>query len=1765
MTHLPLLPTKPDPTPASPIDEGPVGKTVSVSSRVVADGFGDDDHARICMLLRPWVGAGESQIDISAWPSQIVKHTKLATKQVGLRIIPLPGNLPKTTAEAENAIRELAGKEGLSQLPRLNAKLAWSPEAGPNLVDKSGSSPIDRFWRRMMNPNGAKSPFWELLVKTLACEPSAPRCAAYLPTPHGAASLIFTLQRGRALLEAIASADSPLAMNSDTTTEFNLARPWYREEQPVRLASSTPDLPAAGPDPTSPEHVEFWLAPYRKRTAAMLAGETPDPIWPEARTLARAILAGDPAAAQVLECVQAAHHLTLPQDQSTLFCASPQQELETAQRRLGALLSLPTLQRLFGFAFDLRIENALVAEALPKLREKLGIKSATPFVALAPDSPDGSWTLARFEPDATCAVFCPASWDEIFERPDKARIAHGLRNLARRNKQNNPIYDIITIDPALATENSINNTAARERSDAKGSALAPLERGRPALHNGGLRVIEEDKTDNDKKDARGCPSQDIIEDAADLKIGDRLMVGIEVKGGDILWRTPDYRAIEFKDPEPESKVNTEWIEEELDRRHLATNQRRRVQLDGAMAVSATQAVLDDKPGDDPLAKEAIKVIEDSTVALWGSDPAGVAPPEYNQKTRQTITTKKLKVVEELNVTRHFRSPSRDKKHHESLLSPALRFGWSYYTALAPVFEGGGSMTPADVARISQHIPAVSLPPVRDQSKRLRGRRFLRHERINAPMALLLDNDVATLAKLTPPQLSPDMYVRTTADDKSRMVSSTRRLIVPPPVPLQFAMLHDVLRDIGKGVKKPKLGLSGLSLLGAKDRPEDKKPNRARVGNVESPDRYTYYPDPAASVMMFGLKLPAETGLENAPFVERPIAIQVGARTWPDKTAVREQLHPWPNVVPIHLELKAVEAHSLDDKGRPTPRIESGGLKWLTSEGKIVDGGGGNAVEVHLVRVSLARGETLALQAWYAPTVAQLTEWFDAVESAGLLLIAENTRKGDEHAACLAILKEKLKVSAANDIKHLDEVATKTCLGAGGLATPPRKTIQTIASLVYRELLLKPNSVLASPLTMRLTHAVDDCLLSAPIFGSDIAITRRIFAPADGAKAAGPAQSTPAAGTTAQTAADFLNATPISEWGLSSTQQGATSTLVGGTVKFDPAGTGGLLLEAVSAAPFDESLDNPAMSLTTDQRSKGDFVPVASDQPMDKRAKAFGFAIETNGTVTFPLKQITLLKLEGLPLPKDGRSRLQSYSLQELMAAAWGEARQFGDALRAALPPSLHCNGARRLQLKMIPINRHAGLVPTDPKQKSRPVAPESACREIWLPAVTRPAPPVIDHVNVSLSHRKIKSLVNADGSFTVGVEQLCLLTIWHARPFFSSGEGEKVALVLWPPGLFARGTRRDEKGQEVLPRNRDTNETPEFYDEDLGPGGPFVTRWGADPLTADDVKQEKFPTGPFIDPSRLPDEGDHIPRAFMPVPISNQTWAPSDQTTPKQTDQAGDPGKATDEQTPVTYMAVALQTFEPKFDPVQEMWYFNLALKTDPLPFPRVRLGLVRYQAHAREDNVPFEGSEPVRLRVSTPVKEWVKPLPGRRATLTCRAISDKRFELTCVVNGPSSDPAAEKGRPHMVVEVIRHRVFDGVPQEYTITDIDGNSAMCDDWTPNPAAIDETSKPKGVFIKSDGGYHWSCLFTIDGPLELDGGWSHAVVVRETRQFDRAKSSENTVQLLDTGPIFIARIPIKNDAAGTQPKRPKTPKPHRNGKSTAPRAIAGNQSAYTQTN
>ncbi|AZO29772.1 hypothetical protein [Mesorhizobium sp. M1B.F.Ca.ET.045.04.1.1] len=1637
-----------------------------------------------------------------------------------VRILPIPDGLSKDTTAAE--IESFAGVIGAEEI---DAHVHWG-------LDKATSMKIDRFWQSTMNPEstaGDRS-FWHLLVEAIKPAPGA-KPSAVLPTPHHAAALAFSLSRGKMVLDALARPASPLA-SRERAKEASVNRPWYRQPPQTRVASLDPSIGFASTRMASPEDNEYWLAPYRERTAALLAGDASQNYWPASRTIANAVLTGGQVAADLVEQVYAAHHLTTPDGSESLFCATPEQELAIVQRRLGALLSLPTLQRLFGFAFDLHIENQKIRAALAKLRPARSAES--PFVILAPVTDERfSWTLARYQPDPSDSQpqFLPASWDEVGGQKS-ASIKMGLRNLSDWDAPH-PRYDIITIDPPLATESNINHAA---RGADEGAAIAPASDGVPVLHNGGFRIVEMPDSCAAQALASSNERQIVaVQDADALKVGDRLMIGLKTKQG-VLWRSPNYRIVRFEDPS--AGYPKDWVEKELARRFHFSGAQRRIELDAVTTVSAVQMCLDstmpvqtqqsdDGDDSDPATKQAIKIIVDNTIALWGSEPAGVSPPEVGIDGR-VITKKKITVVQELDVTRHFSAPSSRNGNPSEFLSPALRFGWPYFAVVAPVFDGGGSVPTHQVGNIVDKNRKLALPPVTDEG----GRRFLRHERLNAPMVLILESDVRELDKLKPPQRGADMYVRTTSDGKADVVRS-RRLIVPPPVPLQFATLHDVLRDLGPNVTVPSQGLRGLSLLGKRD---DNLPSRVRVGRAgfEDSKRPLYYPDPAASILMLGLKLQAETGLAELPFVEPPLPITVGASTWPDTG--QPDNPKWPDILPVHIELKAETAPAL--RGQKKPRIVALGPRWLIGNEKLVSKAQHGAVQVQAVEVHLCPGESLLLQAWLCPTINQLAEWFDAIEAAGVLALNDGSGDvgftGDPHSACVAALQRLLDVKLGAD--EIAKASMNACSGAGGLAAPPRQTIRMLAGLVYRELLLRPIAALSTPQTMRLNHAVDNKLIPKPRFGDRLSVTRRIFSggsPGDGSTPADPSHAAPSVAS--ETPADFLTRTPITDWGLGSNQEGATNVLIGGEINFDPASTAGLNIEVACSAPFGDALD-PGTGRTPSQRLNNQW-PENFDL---EDPRFYGFKIGKDQSIEFPIKRVVALKLDGLPLPTDGRAGMRKYLLEDLMAAAWGDAHPYGKALRAALPSVFSGTGARRLWMRAIPINRHDGLLLESSQQSDKPVEKwprKGDSFQVWLPSTTRPAPPVIDHVSVALS---VKALEPTTGptSFTVGIEQATILTVYHSRPFFSSGEGEKLALVFWPPGLFSQGVEKDDEGNPLLfTSSRGSAEGPEFYDEDLGPGGRYVTRWGADPLTGETVATKDYPTGPLVDPARLSPDGVRVPRAYMPVPVSDQNWAPHDPSkdsappaaasTPTQPSEggagSGSPSgiaQSTD-QPPSTYLAVALQAFEPRFDPVEELWYFNVALRTDPLSFPRVRLGLVRYQANAREDDVPLEGTEPVRLRVSTPVLEWVKPLPGRRATATCHRRADGFTDVTVIVDGPSAIWQTEARdrqpvRPHMVVELIHRWKINGIDQEEIVTDKDRQPAVCSTWS----ISDSDSSSIGLFRPLRDGYSWTCLFTVNNFTDED---NYSVVVREGREIARASKIGEKVG--ETGPNFVADIPL----------------------------------------
>ncbi len=274
----------------------------------------------------------------------------------------------------------------------------------------------------------------------------------------------------------------------------------------------------------------------------------------------------------------------------------------------------------------------------------------------------------------------------------------------------------------------------------------------------------------------------------------------------------------------------------------------------------------------------------------------------------------------------------------------------------------------------------------------------------------------------------------------------------------------------------------------------------------------------------------------------------------------------------------------------------------------------------------------------------------------------------------------------------------------------------------------------------------------------------------------------------------------------------------------------------------------------------------------------------------------------------------------------------------------------------------------------------SDCIPVWLNSCVRPAEPGArtpiptfrwsDEVPSQKPVRGRKK----PGPIVHRTSRTVIIRIPIARPWFSSGEDERLGIVLWPPDFFSqrpemfekdeiwfKGSCKDEKGIATQGR---IMKLSNFQDEDLGPGGKFITRWGGDPtrFPAERLASSTlWPSGraSLMPASALLDLSQDSGTGFFPEPVSRVSMPirVEESTGKRQNEKSGD----------IPTLDVSLVTYRPKFDISEEQWYVDVALAHPREAQPFVRLGLVRYQPHATDD-----------LQVSYPVVQWTQLLPRR-------------------------------------------------------------------------------------------------------------------------------------------------------------------------------------------
>jgi hypothetical protein len=204
---------------------------------------------------------------------------------------------------------------------------------------------------------------------------------------------------------------------------------------------------------------------------------------------------------------------------------------------------------------------------------------------------------------------------------------------------------------------------------------------------------------------------------------------------------------------------------------------------------------------------------------------------------------------------------------------------------------------------------------------------------------------------------------------------------------------------------------------------------------------------------------------------------------------------------------------------------------------------------------------------------------------------------------------------------------------------------------------------------------------------------------------------------------------------------------------------------------------------------------------------------------------------------------------------------------------------------------------------------QSASVTVDIPNSARPAAPKVlyviptfaweKHTDLTFSKHENPSGIPGVDFEGVGVVSKRLgggLRVYLDRPWYSSGDGELLGVLLWAPGQPGNGARLTTGGFPVM---RVAAGVPEELT-------PYVTQWGMDPIFASNPTTNLPAVQNF---ARTVKSQDGLTIAEL-----SDTWK------------------------------VTVAGHKVEYDEVRRLWYCDLELDAGPSYFPFVRLALARYQ-----------------------------------------------------------------------------------------------------------------------------------------------------------------------------------------------------------------------------
>src|SRR6266851_5578669 len=441
------------------------------------------------------------------------------------------------------------------------------------------------------------------------------------------------------------------------------------------------------------------------------------------------------------------------------------------------------------------------------------------------------------------------------------------------------------------------------------------------------------------------------------------------------------------------------------------------------------------------------------------------------------------------------------------------------------------------------------------------------------------------------------------------------------------------------------------------------------------------------------------------------------------------------------------------------------------------------------------------------------------------------------------------------------------------------------------------------------------------------------------------------------------------------------------------------------------------------------------------------------------------------------------------------------------------NRARLIKLALHAVSRFTEFYqPPDAKKAAEAAkSPEFETHDskndlaLWIPATSRPAQPVIDRILPVFTWSRLEE--RHHGVPAIIYRRNVGLRIFLKRPWHSSGQGELLGVVCWPPNIFDGS---DSAGQDAIAKNMAActlldRLAPNIVD----PKTEFLSHWGADPVHLSGDLSELIPLREFrfafrrIGHLRLPIHDDY------PMGI------------PKHDIETGCPNEPPIEHAPAPAKSVevAIAAYYPVLETQRgETWYCDVPLDPGKSYFPFVRLGLARYQEHALKD-----------LELSYPVAEWAQIPPRREARVELL----NEHEILVVVSGVGyhatnseelPDSKDELNRSRFCIRVCRMVRPDNVPAHDE--GINWLPVICQGQPLECRAAAEAADNDSIYL---------CR-----KFRLPGSWRHRVYAVIVEEFEPMVADGDVVGdkvIRDRGPMFACTIPlvVKGAAPDARPE------------------------------